>query len=179
MQPKRKSNSVVTTSRLESGALAFDVLGAGRVTFDPTKAHPDMRAYAEIHGWGQRIVDAAALGRDDETGKPASPAEKMARMQRVVDHYESGTDQWRLDARAGGGQSIVVLAYQRHGNIATYDMAKAAIERRAVARGETYDAYLRIVAAIPAIQDAIIAIQRERLPEARLDADEELAALNG
>ena len=168
----------IKTERLESGAIRFTVpgIGGGSRTFDPRLAHEANRTHAEFHGWKQRIGDGAALECGPD-GKPASAAVKLDRMGRIIDWYETGTDQWRMDTTGGGGQSIVVQAYQRVQNVATYDMAKGMIERRAEARGETYEVYLKVVAALPPVQDAIVAIQRERLPVATLDADEALSEL--
>lgn len=177
MQSKRKSNSIVTTTRLESGAIQFSVLGAGTLTFDFTKADESMRAHAEIHGWIQRISDAAAIGRDEETGKPATPEAKLARMKARVDHYESGAAEWRISGAGGGGRSDVVMAFQRYKNIATYEMAKESIERHAIAKGRTYEEQVKVFGAAQAIQDIIIEMQRERFANPVADADGELEEL--
>lgn len=177
MQPKRKSNSVVTTQRLESGALQFNVLGAGSLTFDFTQASEANRAHAEVHGWVQRISDAAAMGRDEETGKPATPAEKLARMRSRVEHYESGSPDWRIAGAGGGGQSEIVLAFQRVKNIASYEMARESIERHAVAKGRAYEEQLKIFGAAREIQDTIVLMKRERFADPAVDSDTELEEL--
>lgn len=101
MQSKPKSNSVVTHEQTENG-ITFHVLGAGSVAFDPTKAHQHNRIRAEAHGWIQRISDRAAIGRDPETGKSATPAEKLAAMKALVDHYHTGTSEWSMVAKGKG-----------------------------------------------------------------------------
>lgn len=102
---KPKSNSVVTVEQIGSGMLEFTVLGAGAFTFDPTKAHDDNREHAELHGWTQRISDRAAIGRDPETGKPATPAQKFERMRALAAYYETGAPSWSTvqpgEARGG------------------------------------------------------------------------------
>lgn len=102
---KRKSNSVVTHQQLANGLLQFEVLGAGSFTFNPSAAHADCRARAEVHGWVQRISDAAAISRTDKDGG-IIPAADLARMkyeamEALRDHYESGTAEWSRVASAG------------------------------------------------------------------------------
>lgn len=63
--------------------------------------HGDVRSYATFHGMKQRIADAAALSRDVKTGKPATPAEKFAAMQRVMAYYASGASKWARTVEAG------------------------------------------------------------------------------
>jgi hypothetical protein len=114
MQTKAKSNSVVTHALGEDGhVIAFKVLNAGEFQFDVRKVHPNMLRRAALHGFVQRIADAAAKSRDADTGKPATPADKLEAMRRVADHYASGVDQWALVRAEGGGAgpSIVVRAF--------------------------------------------------------------------
>jgi hypothetical protein len=174
MQPKRKSNSVVTTQHLESGAIRFDVLGAGSVTFDPTKADPSNRTYAETHGWVQRISDAAAISRDPETGKPASPADKLAAMQTLVDHYESGSEEWSRVGQGGGGKSLTIEAIARIKGMA-YDVAEAECAKFAEAKfgGDSKKAlaYLRTGERVAREMEAM---RRERAPAPKIDADKAL-----
>lgn len=100
MNTKAKSNSVITHEQTDSG-LIFNVLGVGALTFDPTKAHKHNRVSAEAHGWIQRISDAAAISRNPDTGKPATPQEKFDAMAKLVAHYESGTAEWSRVREAG------------------------------------------------------------------------------
>jgi hypothetical protein len=68
---------------------------------------PAMVEQLAMHGWKQKVADAAAKGRDPETGRAASDAEKIAAMQAVADRIASGT----FNATGGGGGvSLVVMA---------------------------------------------------------------------
>lgn len=69
----------------------------GQVVFHAERAHKDNRAYAEMHGWTQRIGDAAALGTfDEETGAKISPRQRLGVMQALVSYYESGASAWSV-----------------------------------------------------------------------------------
>jgi hypothetical protein len=99
MQSKRKSNSVVTHERLESGVIRFTA-GAQSFDFDPSKAgcQPDARD----HGYVQKISDRAAIGRDPETGASATPEEKFAAMKETADRLMSGGP-WNAVPTGGAG----------------------------------------------------------------------------
>lgn len=115
MQTKSKSNSVVTHRLLESGVLAITVKGAGVqlegaeqpedavLCFDPKLCAETTRQRAELHGWIQRISDAAAIGRDTKTGLPATPRTKLEAMTKLVDYYQSGAMEWKMAGTGGAG----------------------------------------------------------------------------
>src|SRR5258706_8379776 len=92
---KAQSNFTITTDRERpDGRILFRVKGAGEFTFAPAKASEANRARALRHGFVQRLSDAAAKSRDTATGQPASPASKLAAMQTLATHYESGAEGW-------------------------------------------------------------------------------------
>lgn len=99
MQTKQKSNSVIT-HRVDGPVIVFSVIGVGEIELNTENLHTDVAARAAIHGMIQRISDAAAIPRDPETGKSATPQEKYDAMAALVAHYESGTAEW---SRVGQG----------------------------------------------------------------------------
>jgi hypothetical protein len=176
MQTKLKVNSVITHERLESGAIRFNVRGAGFVDFNLQKVHAANRDYAALHGFIQRISDGAAMSRDSTNGAPASPADKLAAMERLVEHYESGSDQWRLTATGeGGGRSITVEAIAQVQSV-DYDTAYARVEAFAAKRfeGDTKKA-LAFFRDSEKVRTAMDAIKASRVGAPKIDAD---AALN-
>lgn len=72
------------------GVITFDFEDLGTLTFHAEKASKSCRERAEMHGWAARLGDAAALGKD------ASKVEKKAEIERLIKHYESGTEDWSL-----------------------------------------------------------------------------------
>ena len=80
--------------------------------FDATKAHADMRAYAEMHGWQARIGDNAAIQKTESNGYKVTESMRRDAVLEMVNHYEGGTTQWNL--RAAGArapaQNPVILA---------------------------------------------------------------------
>lgn len=63
----------------------------------------DMRAHATIHGLKQKLVDAAAISRNTETGRAASVADKFEAVKEVYDRLLSG--EWNKRREGGAGVS--------------------------------------------------------------------------
>lgn len=90
------------------------------LVFHADRASAENRAYAELHGFKQRIIDAAAVERTDADGK-IIPADERSAMQTrnmtaIIEHIESGSTEWNI--RASGGTSdggLLVKAMVRAG----------------------------------------------------------------
>jgi len=63
---------------------------------------------ALIHGYKQKIGDAAAIARNTETGATATDADKRDAMQAVVDRLNNG--EWNAVARGGGAKVVNIDA---------------------------------------------------------------------
>jgi hypothetical protein len=102
MQTKPKANSIVTHTALPDGRIQFTVLGCEPFTVDPAAIPAHKARRAMIHGLVQRISDGAALSRDKDTGKPASPADKRARMFAIAQHLLDPATPWEMKGSGGG-----------------------------------------------------------------------------
>lgn len=189
MQTKEKTNSIVTHFLRPDGSLGFKVkLGKDAETgearyeefsFDPTKAHQACRERAEMHGWIQRISDGAALSRDPETGLPATPESKAARMKRLAAHYESGAEGWSMQRSAGGeGPDAGLIITAMCNSVAGGDIDRANFLVQGLADKKAIDrkAALRMWADTKEVAEAIAAIRAAR---AKGDAAALLAEIMG
>lgn len=105
MATKAKSNSIITARPdSEAGIITFTVLGVGDIVLDINKAHADLIHRAMLHGFTQRVSDAAAIPRNTETGLSATPQDKYNAMAALVDHYNSGSPEWSRARTAGGAR---------------------------------------------------------------------------
>lgn len=109
MTTKAKSNEVIsfTLAQRENGTalLTFAVKDGGNVVLDTAKLSLAVIQRAAWHGLKQRVSDRAAISRNTDTGKPASPKDKLDAMRALVDHYHSGTNEWSMKREGGAGQS--------------------------------------------------------------------------
>ena len=174
---KPKSGSVVQCTLQADGNIKFDVIGAGELILHMDRVSVACKDYARFHGFNQRGVDAAALPCDTATGKPAPASEKYTAIKRIVDHLETGTEEWNMGGGEGGGKSITLEAIARVQGV-TYEEAEARVEKHAKEKFEgdvkKTLAFLRTGARVMTAMDAI---RKERTPAAKIDADEALDAL--
>jgi hypothetical protein len=124
-----------------------------------------------MHGLKQKICDAAAIPRDTETGRSATPQEKFAAMRRVADSLLAG--EWgvkRGDGDGSSGQSLLFRALQR-----LYPtMAPDAVRAKIAAWDKKQQAAMRKHPKIAAI---ILEIQAESAASGDIDTDAMLAEL--
>lgn len=83
------------------------------LTIDPANFSADVRNYAMLHGFKQKIVDAAALSRDEATGRSASPMEKFAAMADVATQLAEGDWNKRATGDGTAGVGLLVSALMR------------------------------------------------------------------
>lgn len=178
MQTKPKSNSVITHAVSADGKrVVFTVLGHGDVELDLTKVSAECMQQAAIHGWIQRISDAAAIERADKDGNIIPTAEltriKYERMNDLCTHYESGTTEWK---RNGGGdgsgaRSLTILAIARVKEV-DYARAEEMVGRHAEmhTKGDRKKA-LALLRKSAKVQAAMQEIRDERASRAASDVD--------
>lgn len=160
MQSKPKSNSVITHDvKHDFGTVTFTVLGAGSFEFHVSamvgdavewKELPEAARRAMCHGFIQRISDRAAIGRDPDTGKSATPQDKYDAMRELADHI-TATGEWNLPRAAGtaapkGGILLTALCRlfptRPRDDVKKWLAAKSAAERTALRKS---DAVARII----------------------------------
>lgn len=167
----------------QAGTVTFMVKGMDSIVLHMDRLHPDIIKRAALVGMAQtRIVDAAAVGVTDDEGNviPADEriALKHARMSALVEHYETGTAEWsRVSQGGGGAKSITIEAIARVKQCAYAD-AEAMVDRLAAVRFQSdRRAALSYLRESADVQKAIMDIRAERMPKAKVDADEILAQM--
>ena len=152
----------------------FEVAGEGRLELDLGRIHEDVRGWAQVHGFTQRVIDAAALG------KGATAAEKFAEMARIVGHYNEGNETWDLPRAEGSGPrnevAMAVARLMKKDIAAIIERAKNEAAAKGVGVGQVYAAW----AALGVVGKEIERMRAERAKATGIDAGalaEELAAL--
>lgn len=103
-----KSNQVVSFSE-SNGVLSFAVAGVdGAVRLCVDELPQEIIHQAVIHGLKQKISDRAAIARDPETGRSATPQEKFDAMQETAKRLASGGP-WNAVGGEGGATKRGVL----------------------------------------------------------------------
>lgn len=144
MQTKPKANSVVT-SAFDPAAqtLTFRVLGAGEATLDFKRVSPAVMERFRVQGANQRCANAAALEHDKTSGLAATPEQKFAGVKKLVDHYNTGTDEYSpARAETTIGLDPLLLAALAEAIGKDVPAARAMVEKKAEAHKVTQRAYL-------------------------------------
>ena len=175
---KKRANSIITVSRFDN-KLTFAFAGVGQFVFDPDKVSAENRARAMMHGFEQRIRDAAALSVDRDTGRSATPQEKHDAALRIAEHLMSGSTDWNLRPAATGGvdAGLTILALMRVRGL-DIDGANALVDKIASAKGLDRKAVLANMATKNAeIIRATADIKAERAARSGIDAVDMLAEM--
>ncbi len=91
-----KESTRVISKEIDETGVTFKVKDQGTLRVSFANLSGAVRDRALAHGIVQRVVDAAALSRDEKSGKSASALEKFTAMKEIVDHLMSGTENWTL-----------------------------------------------------------------------------------
>lgn len=132
---KKRESTVQTVIDVEAASLVFTVAGAApdggarSFTFDTRLVSDEVRAYAVLHGFKQRISDMAAIPRDIKTGHSATPFEKYTAMVELASYYEAGAVEWsRVRAAVDSGGLLVrclIVVYPKLAETKIREMVEA------------------------------------------------------
>lgn len=162
--------------------VTFEMRGMQDLVLDMSKLHPDVIKRAACVGMAQvRIIDAAAVSRADADGNVRTAAEmltlKRERMEALVAHYMTGTDEWTQKRAAGGGtkdtSGITLQAMRRVWPDKDCEGLAFKLEtKRGISRKEAYAEFAKT----KEVAAAIAAIKAER---ATVSADDLLDEMEG
>lgn len=144
------------------------VTDSGTLQVSIAELSETIRAQLMLHGLKQKICDAAAIPRNPETGRSATPAEKFAAMQAVAQRLLAGEWSAQRGDGSGGSQSLLFRALSRLYTSKTPDELRAFI----AGLDKKQQAALR---KNPRVAAVIVELQAENASD--IDADELLAEL--
>ena len=105
---KTEKNEKLTCSIDEQNqALTFSVEGLGSETVLVNELSQSIRDYAILHGLKQKIGDAAAIPRNEMTGKSATSQEKWQAVVEMVARLRGG--EWNRGREGGSNISILLV----------------------------------------------------------------------
>jgi len=164
-----------------NGKLQFLFRDGRVIVFDPAEVHADNRARAEQHGWEQRLADSMALEFAKIADRGERSKAKRERLERLIEHYRSGSSEWNVAraAGAGGGSRfdpglvVQALAQVRGWSV---EKADARVAVLAMTKEVERDELLKTLASEPKIAAEMAAIKAARAKPA-VDASALLDAL--
>jgi len=165
-QPKKLS-AISTAIDRAKGTLTVSFPRIGEtLTVDISRLDSDIIEQATFHGLKQKLVDAAAIARNPDTGRAATDQDKLDAVREVFDRITSDAPSWNA-IREGGGNvgGLLLSALVRH-----YEGRKTLEELRTWLEGKTAEEKLAL-RKNPKIAAHILDIQAERAKAGDIDSD--------
>lgn len=110
---------MTTNTTTKTPAIACEIAGSvltitgsdGTVLrLDATSMSDDIRHAAMMHGFKQKLVDAAAISRNPDTGRSATVADKMAAIEEVRERLYQGEWNKTREGGTGSGGGLLLAA---------------------------------------------------------------------
>ena len=95
--------TVVTNEAGHPAALVLSFAHGKELTIKARDLNNEVMEYAIFHGLKQKLVDAAAIGRNPETGRSATITDKFEAVKAVYDRLLAG--RWNAERGEGGTPS--------------------------------------------------------------------------
>jgi hypothetical protein len=164
-----KRNATISAA-IDGQALTLSFANGETLTLRADGLATDIQQQAMMHGLKQKLVDAAAISRNPETGRAASVEDKYQAVKAVFDRLLSG--QWNA-TREGGGTTGGLLAQAL---VRMYAGRKTADDIKAFLAEKT-DAEKAALRKNPRVAAIIDDIRAEQGKAADIDTDELLGEL--
>lgn len=156
----------------DNGAAADHIIltpaGGSPITISTENLSSEVLRYATLHGLKQKLVDAAAISRNPETGRSATVADKIAAVQEVLDRLLAGEWNKRREGAPTGGLLLRALARlypaRTRDQLVEFLAGKSDAEKAALRRN-------------PKVAAIIEEIRAESADDESIDSDELLAGL--
>lgn len=101
-----KRNATITAT-IDGNTLALTFANGETLAMRGDELNSDVQQYAMMHGLKQKLVDAAAISRNTETGRAATVEDKYQAVRTVYDRLLGG--QWNAVREGGGATGGLLL----------------------------------------------------------------------
>lgn len=169
MNDTTKRNATITAT-ITDNQLTLSFANGETLMIRGDALHTDVQQYALMHGLKQKLVDAAAISRNPETGRAATVEDKFQAVKTVYDRLLTGS--WnaiREGGTATGGLLLQAL-------VRMYAGRKTADELKAFLADKS-DAEKTALRKNPRVAQIIEDIRAEQGKTANIDTDELLGEL--
>lgn len=106
---KQAAIAATINSKTTDPSLKLEFAHGEELTLRVSDLSPEIARYALLHGLKQKLVDAAAISRNPETGQPASIDDKFKAVSLVLNRLVK-EQQWNAPREGGGGGGILFRA---------------------------------------------------------------------
>lgn len=170
--PVISTETTIEGGMFPKGLLKITCVSGEQLELATTTLPPELQIAAMLHGLKQKLVDAAAISRNPDTGRAASPDDKWAAVMEVYSRITAAGGTWNKtrEGGAGGSGGLLFRALVR-----LYP-AKTADQLREYLDGKS-DAEKTALRKNPKVATVIEEIRAETGKAANVDTDELLGEL--
>ena len=165
-----KRNATISAT-ITDGILMLTFANGQTLTLQADVLNTDIQQQAMLHGLKQKLVDAAAISRNPETGRAASVEDKYQAVKTVYDRLLAGA--WNATREGGGATGGLLL----QALVRMYAGRKTAEDIKAFL-AEKSDAEKTALRKNPRVAQIIEDIRVEQGKAANIDTDELLGELD-
>ena len=164
-----KRNAAITAT-IDGSTLTLTFANGETLIMRGDALNSDVQQYAMMHGLKQKLVDAAAISRNPETGRAATVEDKYQAVKAVYDRLLTG--QWNATREGGGnaGGLLLQALCRMYAGRKTVDELKAFL-------ADKTDAEKTALRKNPRVAAIIEEIRAEQGKSANIDTDELLGEL--
>lgn len=165
-----KRNATISAT-VTDGTLALTFANGETLTLRAEALNTDIQQQAMLHGLKQKLVDAAAISRNPETGRAASVEDKFQAVKVVYERLLAGA--WNATREGGGitGGLLLQALVRMYAGRKTPDELKAFL-------ADKTDAEKTALRKNPRVAQIIEDIRAETGKAASIDTDELLGELD-
>ena len=164
-----KRNTAITAT-IDGNTLTLTFANGETLIMRGDALNSDVQQYAMMHGLKQKLVDAAAISRNPETGRAASVEDKYQAVKTVYDRLLAGQCNATREGGGNAGGLLLQALCRMYAGRKTVDELKAFL-------ADKTDAEKTALRKNPRVAQIIEEIRAERGKAADIDTDELLGEL--
>lgn len=146
-----KRTPVIETT-IEGDVLRLACMNGERLELNVFDLVESIRTQAMLHGLKQKLIDAAAISRNPDTGKSASPDDKWAAVTAVYDRLMRGEWNAARGEGTGAGNGLLFRALVRMYPAKTADQLREYLDGKTKAEQAALRANPKVAAVIEEIK---------------------------
>jgi hypothetical protein len=163
----KRQAAIEATISPEHGLLNLTFANGRKLNLHLSELSSEMQTMAMLHGLKQKLVDAAAISRDPETGRSATVEQKYQAVFEVFQRLLDGN--WNAPREGNGGASLLLAAMVEFSG-KPQDVVKTWLETKS-------DAEKKALSLNPKVAAIINRIRAERAKVEGIDSDDLLSEL--
>lgn len=127
----KRTPAITVETTLASMTVQIAFSDGRTIGFSVDEMTSDIRHAAMLHGFKQKLVDAAAISRNPDTGRSATIDDKYASVREVYDRLLAGSwNKGRADGQATGSGGLLFRALCIHKPTSTPEAIRIFLEKK-------------------------------------------------